>query len=818
MPKLMRFDVRATRLPNWLKTRYSLLVTPHSPSVTQHSRSCDYCGLLFSGPGYGDHRFCCYGCALVHRIMRSQGGEGVAAWLLVRLGIGACLAMSVMMISVVLYTDSAAELGASAVRGLRWALLILSTPGIVILGMPFIAGCLRDARRARLSTDALIVTGSMAAFGVSAVNVVRGGGSIYFDTAVMLLLIVTIGRLLEASAKNRTSHAIRDLIDLAPATARVIRDGVETQIPASEVVKGDVLVVKPGERIPADGRVASGECFVEEPAFTGEARPRACSPGDAVFGGSVNCDGLIMVRAEAVGSESLLARMQALVAESQRNRAPVERAAERAASVFVPGVWLVAASAGVYWSAAGNPERALLSGLAVLVVACPCALGLATPMAACIAMGMAAKEGVLIRSGEALERMSSVKRVFFDKTGTLTENDLAVTDVRVTGTDDVEEVLKWVAPLERGSEHSIAKAIVTACDERGLDGGKIEAFRAIPGKGVEGEVTIKGLTRRVTVGSLDLFADAGGMGSGGDSEIATQEEEPSMFRRSTNINENGSVCSRVANPGNWVRACETPDHRVPDSPLSALCSGLPAEESTVTFAGWEGRVRAAILLADHARPEAAAVIRALHEMGVRPAMISGDGDGPVRRMAEQLGIADFFFRCSPTGKAEIVSKALRKVPDTGRKAYVAEHDTVLGDTCGQPPLGVAMVGDGINDAPALAAADVGIAAGGGADLARESSDVTLLGADLSRIPWVIDLSRRTYRIIRQNLAWAFVYNCVAIAFAFAGLLHPLIAAAAMVASSLSVIINSMRLMRFEPPENSRESSVVSRQSRPAGCK
>ena len=486
------FDLLAEwRTSRELIARYSLLVTQHS------LLTCDYCGLAFSGPGYcpdNDHHFCCYGCALVQRVLRSEGGEGVAAWILVRLGIGACLAMTVMMISVVLYTDSTSDLGASALHGLRWALLILSTPAIIILGLPFAAGGLRDLGRGRLSTDALIVTGSVAAFGVSAFDVIRGSGSIYFDTATMLLLIVTLGRLLEASAKNRTSHAITELMDLAPARACVLRGEVETEIAASDVVAGDAMVIKPGERIPADGRILAGECFVEEAAFTGEARPRACGPGDRIFGGSVNCDGLITVEADAVGAGSLLARIQALVDEAQNRRSPVERLTERVASVFVPIIWLVALASGLYWAiGCHNPERALFSALAVLVVACPCALGLATPMAVCVALGMAAKEGVLIRSGEVLERLPALRRIFLDKTGTLTENDLAVTEVRVSASDGVEvdDASMWVGPLERGSEHSIAKAIVAECERRGLAGGQVENFRVVPGKGVEGDVTVR---------------------------------------------------------------------------------------------------------------------------------------------------------------------------------------------------------------------------------------------------------------------------------------------------------------------------------------
>lgn len=681
--------------------------------------TCDLCGLDFGGPGYspdGTTRFCCVGCYLVSRITRSSGDEGIAAWIIIRLGIGAFLAMNVMMISLVLYTSSPGTLSEAAASGFRWALLILSTPAVVILAGPFVACGLRDLLRFRLGTDVLISTGSLAAYGVSAAHVLAGAGAVYFDTATMLLLIVTLGRLLEAAAKNRTSCAIREMMALTPDAARVLRDGQEIEIPAEELAKGDLAVVRPGERIPADGTVVSGSAFVEEAAFTGESGPRSCSPGDRVYGGSIDLDGCVTVRIEAVGSASLSSRIQQMVTQARNQRVPIERVAERVAGVFVPLVWIAAAGAAAYWGLARHdPAQAGMSALAVLVVACPCALGLATPMATSLAIGRAAREGVLLRSGEVLERLPHIRRILFDKTGTLTRNRLRVAEVRAADGVSTEDVLKWAAPLEAASGHLIGAAIAREAQTAGIDIGTASDIKIVPGFGVEGSVTANGEKRWVTVGSIDLLS------------------------------------------------------RSHDAP-PALASDASDTQLTSTCVGWNSLLQGVVLVADETRPEAASTLLALREAGLQTGVVSGDRDGPTQRLASELGMEEVHAGCTPEDKAAIAAKA-----------------------CG---TGFAMVGDGINDAPALAQADVGIAIGSGTDLARESSDVTLLGDDLSRIPGILTLARTTYRIIRWNLMWAFGYNAIAVGLACMGLVHPLIAAVAMLASSLCVIGNSLRITRL----------------------
>lgn len=690
------------------------------PSDTHHlRRACDYCGLEFSGTGYSpdaDSAFCCYGCYLVSRIVGYRGDEGLAASIILRLGIGAFLSMNVMMISLVLYTVSPVDLGSSTVQALRWTMLVLSTPAVAILGAPILRCGLRDALRLRLGTDALVATGAFAAYFVSGINAIVRSGEVYFDTATMLLLILTLGRLMEASAKSRTSKAIGEMTSLAPENARVVRHSEEVEIPTGELREGDFMLVRPGEMIPADGVVLSGRCLVEETAFTGEAAPRSCEPGDSVFGGSIDCDGAITVQATAVGRCTLAARIEEMVLHARRERAPVERLAERVAGVFVPAVWLVSAGAAVYWGVVQHDSsRAWIAALAVLVAACPCALGLATPMAACLAIGAAAKRGVLIRSGEVLERLPRIKRVFFDKTGTLTRGNLTVHDICTIPGVSAKEVAQWAAPLEASSGHVIGQAIATLAGETpGVAGGTARNVKTIPGLGVEGEVDIGGKTRRVTVGVLALL----------QREHALAPEMP------------------------------------------PLCDEEPF---TAAYVGWDGLVQGMLLLSDEPRAEAAETILALKAMGISTAVVSGDRQAPTSRLADELGVGSAFAECSPEDKAALVRKA--------------------------SGTGAAFVGDGINDAPALSSADVGIAVGSGTDLAREVGDVVLLGDDLSRIPELVSLSRLTYAVIRQNLIFSFGYNTLAVALACAGFVHPLIAATAMLASSLCVISNSMRVSR-----------------------
>lgn len=683
-------------------------------------QTCNYCGLIYRGLGYSSddgRRFCCYGCHLVDRILGVRAEDKVASWTLTRLWSGAFLSMNVMMLSLVLYFNTASELGPSVVNALRWAIAILSTPALIILSGPYFIGSLNDLKRFRLSGDALIFTGALSAFGVSLVHVIRGNGHIYFDTATMLLLIVTFGRFLEASAKSRASRVINDLIENSSAGAHVFRDGVEIEVPHAVLKPGDVMAVRPGERIPADGRVVDGRCMLDRSMLTGESRPIPCRSGDEVFSGSINNDGYITVEVTSEASGSLLARIRQMAYRAQCGRPHFEVLADKAASAFVPVVWIAAAGAVLYWGMWHHDyQRAGMSALAVLVVACPCAFGLATPMVTSLAIGRAYRAGVLVCSGEILERLGMVGKVFFDKTGTLTLNELVITEILAVEGIDPDVALTWAASVEQGSEHSAAKSIVKHTKSLGLELGVVNDFRAIPGEGVEGTVALNGITRRIVVGSREML---------------------------------------------------TRDHSLLNDMADVDESGL-----TAVYVGWDGVIRAVIYLDDHIRADAKELVESLKGMGIESTIISGDGEGPTRRLAGELGISEVYFGCSPEEKAELIR--------SGKK---------------ESGVGIAVVGDGINDAIALSTADVGITVESGSDMARESSGVILHAGNISQIPWLISLSVTTIRIAGQNLMWAFGYNSIAIILAFLGLIHPLIAAAAMVLSSLFVTANSMRLLR-----------------------
>jgi heavy metal translocating P-type ATPase len=691
--------------------------------------------------------YCCFGCFLVSRIVGRQGddggkggkgsrtGEGVHAWNILRLGVGALLAMNVMMLSILLYTGA---LESQSVPVFRWMLLGLSAPAMALLGYPFILGAAGEIARRRLSLDTLIAVGSFAAFLTSAVNTFRGSGSVYYDTATMLPALVTFGKIVEATAKGRTGRLVHELETLLPACAlRIDADGPR-EVPLAELRPGDRLRVRPGERFPADGRIVEGRTAVEEAAFTGEWRPRECGPGDAVLAGTVNGEGGVVIAAERVGEAVLLQRIIEMVDEARRRPARFERLAERAASAFIPFVLVLAAGAGAGWLlAGGGSAKAGMAALAVLVVACPCALGIAAPLVAAMAIGLAARRGVLVRGGDVLERTAELRTIFFDKTGTLTTGEPSVRRVETFDAAlGEEELLGWVASLESGSEHSLARAVVGEAKARGIALGAVEALQAIPGQGVRGRVSLSGRSREVLAGTGAFVGD--GRGVRGRVSLGGQSREI------------------LAGTGDFVGGGQA----------------VQAADGSATeiVVAWEGRPRGRVLLDDTARPEAAEAVARLHKAGVDTVLLSGDRPEAARALAREIGIERVEAPCRPEEKTAAVQAA-------------ADREIV------------GMVGDGINDAPALAAAHVGFALGAGTDLARQAGHVVLLSDRLTQSPWLVDLARRTRRIIMQNLAWAFGYNAIALALAAAGWLHPLLAAVAMVASSLTLLGNSLRLRR-----------------------
>jgi P-type Cu+ transporter len=615
-----------------------------------------------------------------------------------------------------------------------WLQLLLATPVQFWVGAEFHAGFLRDLRHRSASMSTLVSLGTTAAYLFSVAVTLRphvfhaAGAMTYYETAAVVITLVALGRWLEARARGRTSEAIRRLVSLAPRTARVLRDGGEHDVPTAEVVAGDLVRIRPGERIPVDGVVVEGSSTVDESMLTGESVPLPKTPGTMVFGGTVNRTGSFVFRATRVGSETTLARIVKLVEEAQGSRAPIQRLADRVAAVFVPVVLVIAALTFVGWWLLGpSPSAlyALTNAVAVLVIACPCAMGLATPTAIMVATGRGAEYGVLIRSAAALETLHRVETIVFDKTGTLTVGRPHVTDVIALEGTPPNDLLALAAAAEQGSEHPVGEAIVEQAKALGLALPPVSEFVTVPGQGVDAVAS----DGRVLVGNRVLM-DARGI------EVDA---------------------------------------------LAPRAAALAAAGQTVVYVAFAGRALGLIAAADVLKSEAASTVAALRDAGVSVVMLTGDQRATAETIARQAGIDRVLAEVVPGEKAAVI-KALQA---EGRRA--------------------AMVGDGINDAPALAQADVGIAMGSGTDVAIEAADVTLMRGDLGGVTTALDLSRSTIRIVKQNLAWAFGYNIVLIPVA-AGLLYPvagvllspILAGAAMAFSSVSVVTNSLRLKRWRP--------------------
>ena len=678
---------------------------------------CAHCGL----PVAGFHRaqagpcYCCGGCALAHRITGGASGHGQASGLLMAVGVGAFLAMNVMMCSFVLYTRGAETDRAAGEAWVRWALLALATPALFLLGLPFLNRGLRRLKDRALDTDALIVIGVIAAFALSVRSVLAGGGPIYLDTAMGILLFVTIGRYLEASSRARTTDALSALVRQLPSEASRVWNGVEERVPVDALAPGDVIRVRPGERIAVDGTIVEGTASVSEAEITGESVPASRGPGDAVAAGTLNQDGSLLVEARRTGPETTVARLVKLVAESRAGRYTLAPLVDRLSAAFVPFVLAVAAVTLAYWTRRAGPGEGLMNALSVLLIACPCAIGIATPLASTAAVGRAAAAGVLVRSGAVFEALARTKRVFLDKTGTLTTGQLALTDVRPAPGFDRAGLLTLAAAVEHGSEHPVGRAICAAAGETGREeeiSSKVEEFRAMAGLGVEGLVGGK----VVRVGTA-VFAGA---------------------------------------------------------PSGAAAAGAAAG-ATAAFVSCSGTFAGTLSFSDRTRPEAAEAVEALRSRDLSIEILSGDLPSRVAAFAEEFPGLAATGGLSPEGKLDRI------------RASVA---------AGESPV---MVGDGINDGPALGVASAGVTLESGTDLAREVADVTILGGDLGKLPWAIALAHRTVRTAHQNLFWAFFYNGIGITLAVCGLLHPLFGAVAMVASSLLVVVHSQRLTRFPLP-------------------
>ncbi len=629
-------------------------------------------------------------------------------------------------------------------------LWVLATPVQFYFGLPFLKGAWAGLRHGQADMNTLVSVGTLAAYSYSVVAALfpqlftRAGlePEVYFDTSAFIIALILFGRMLEARARGRTSTAIRKLIGLRPKTARVVKDGQEIEIPANLVQVGDMIIVRPGERIPVDGVVVEGLSAVDESMITGESLPVDKKPGDRVIGGTINRAGSFLFRAAQVGEETVLAQIIRLVQQAQGSKAPIQRLADKVAGIFVPTVMAIATFTFILWFILG-PEprltRALLNLVAVLIIACPCALGLATPTAIMVGTGKGAERGILIKGGETLEKLHKVTAVVLDKTGTITRGEPQVTDVVSLAGRSEEEVLTLLASAEQRSEHPLAKAILAEAVKRGLKLNEVDNFRALEGMGVE--ATVAG--ERILVGSLNLFRER---------DLLKKEDLDLIDRRS-------------------------------------ITNQFSSEGKTIMLVARENELVGMVALADTLRENLAEVVKKLEAMGLALYLVSGDSKPAVEAAARRAGLKKFYAEVLPADKEKIIQ-------ELQAQGHI-----------------VAMVGDGINDAPALAQADIGIAIGSGTDIAMETADITLMSADLRAVAEAIELSRQTMRTIRQNLFWAFIYNLIGIpvaagvlypffglllnpvmaAFAAMGKLNPMIAAAAMALSSVSVVTNSLRL-------------------------
>ena len=680
------------------------------------------------------HAFCCYGCCIAFQVKNGKSEEWEAAWLLIRLGVGGFLSMNIMLFSLLLYAGAFTGVDARLLPWIHLLLWVFATPALIILGGPFLAETWRDAVDGRVTSSALIVLGVGAAYLYSAFAVIERGPHVYFDTATMVLMLFTVGRYLEAAGRARAARNLEPLLAAESECSTVVDGNVETRRPVREVGVGSLVRVRPGERIPVDGTVMEGGSHADEAVITGESRLVPKAVGSSVIAGSINMDGPLLIRSNRAGTDTRWAQICRSVRDALTRRSPTQRLADRVVGIFVPLVLSLGALTALCWAQWLPFDRALLISLSVLVIACPCAVGLAAPLATSLGIGRLARRGCLVREPGALEELARARLLAFDKTGTLTSGRARV--VRIETTDVVaDEVLARAAGLERHSEHGFGHAIAAAAAVRGLDPVVAGDVQTLPGRGIRGNAD----GEAVVAGNRALMSELG-----------------------------WSVAPTLGERGR----------------------SLEADGYSVIYVGWGEHVRAALALDDAALPEARSTVEALRSRGLHVMLLSGDLARATQRVAVAAGIEDAQSGLSP----EVKRAALRRL----RQRYGV----------------VAMVGDGLNDGPVLAEADVGIAVGSATDLARETAAVVLPRDGLWMLPWVVDVARAARKTILTNLLWAFGYNLIALTLAVLGLLQPVLAAAVMAGSSVLVVLNSLRLERMPDPVRTPSSGGAEAQSAP----
>jgi Cu+-exporting ATPase len=648
--------------------------------------------------------------AMKRRVLVTLVGVIAVAGLRVTVTLG--LAAAVMTLSLI---------GGLSVYSL--AIFIVSTPVVWIAGSSIIIGAYRSLRNRSINMDVLISAGVIAGWTFGAANAffpaVAAGGEGYLEIAVAILGFVLLGKYIEESIRRRSAASIRKLLELQPTIARVLKDGNEVEIPADELQVDDIVIIKPGEKIPTDGVVTAGYSSVDEKIITGESIPVEKNVGSEVIGATMNKTGVLRIKATKVGEETALAQIVRLVEEAQASSAPVQRFADRVVEKFVPIVFSVAAVSFIYWYLTSGFSAAFFALLAVLLIACPCALGIATPTAILAGVGKGAEYGVLLRSGEYVEKARKLKTVVFDKTGTLTKGEPSVTDIVAQKGYTEEDVLKFAAIAEKGSEHPLAEAIVNAANKTAQNIPDAESFEAMPGQGVK--CTYEG--KQMLLGNRKLM----------------QQE------------------------------------KVPIEPIEGDLQKLEEQGKTAIILAVNGKAAGIVAAMDTPKENAAEALQKLKSMNLEVAMLTGDNERTAKAIAKQLGIDRVIANVLPWEKVDVIKQL-----QSGGKT-------------------VAMVGDGINDAPALAQADIGIAIGSGTDIAKETGGIVLIKDDLRDVALGVELSKRTMRKINSNLFWAFIYNTVSIPVAAVGLMNPILAAGAMAMSSLFVVSNSatLKLAKFK---------------------